>query len=344
MLLAHVGAGRVCVLRVAEDQRIELVANSHQRTLARASACDNRRVSDPDHLRTEVEAVQGWSFAVDAWPIEHIRVDTLELTPTPSEVADWTCYDGAICVILSGEGGRRTAVGSAVMVAPGLAVTATHVVSDALEEGAGLSISSLRPGRPEGWSVTGCTSVPEGDISWLSLRPRFPLDSTWTLRTVPLTTRDPRVGETIRLVGFRFDEVTDGPQVLSLRGDLFASSGPVEEFFPSGRDRTLVPYPAIQVGCGAVDSMSGGAALDVEGRLVGVVSRSFDGAGPATVAWIPHALATGVDFDWPDLLAAGVSSIVDIDDRVLTIIGREFIGFDGSNVVLYPWGDAAQPQ
>jgi hypothetical protein len=86
------------------------------------------------------------------------------------------------------------------------------------------------------------------------------------------------------------------------RGELFVAAGEVETIHWPRRDALLVPCPAIEIRCGSLGGMSGGAVIDEGGALVGILSRSFetaDGLGPSTAAWILHALMFDVTLPWP---------------------------------------------
>ncbi|MDQ6775342.1 MAG: hypothetical protein M3071_03770, partial [Actinomycetota bacterium] len=73
-------------------------------------------------------------------------------------VADWAEYDGAIVAVGTSDGASFTILGSGVMVAPGLVITATHVLRDDVD---GIEAKSLAPwclgprqdGRADLWLV-----------------------------------------------------------------------------------------------------------------------------------------------------------------------------------------------
>lgn len=56
-----------------------------------------------------------------------------DATAVPDGVTNWTFFDGPLCAILLRGQTSSTAVRTAVLVAPGLAITATHVLHDDLE-------------------------------------------------------------------------------------------------------------------------------------------------------------------------------------------------------------------
>ncbi len=65
----------------------------------------------------------------------------------------------------------------------------------------------------------------------------------------------------------------------------------------------MVPYPAIEIDCGAFSGMSGGVVLNQHGVVLGVVSTSFgtdDDAGPTFAALIEAShLDRELEIPWP---------------------------------------------
>ncbi|WP_448613605.1 trypsin-like peptidase domain-containing protein [Modestobacter sp. URMC 112] len=124
---------------------------------------------------------------------------------------------------------------------------------------------------------------------------------------MPLATKTPTVGDDITVVGFRVaegpaEEAAATPPQFVIR-ELLAAAGKVLAVHRPYRDAVMVPYPAIEIDCGAFGGMSGGVVLSQHGVVLGVISTSFgtdDDAGPtfaATVeAWhLDHEL----EIPWP---------------------------------------------
>lgn len=85
--------------------------------------------------------------------------------------------------------------GSAVMVAPGIALCASHVVMphvDALEEGATMAVCSTETSdQRQAWRVTRISPVPQSDVCVLSLRLVRGLPADRTFFQASVTTRHP---------------------------------------------------------------------------------------------------------------------------------------------------------
>ena len=72
--------------------------------------------------------------------------------------------------------------------------------------------------------------------------------------------------------------------------------------------------------------MSGGAALDQSGLLVGVISRGLntaEGDGPTYLSWIISALGRKVELCWPSGLYKTPVSPLSINEGLIFIDKRE---------------------
>jgi hypothetical protein len=98
------------------------------------------------------------------------------------------------------------------------------------------------------------------------------------------------------------------------------------------------PTAKVEVRCGSLGGMSGGALVDAGGALLGIVSRSFeteDGPGPSTAAWILHALMFGVTLPWPPGVYPPDTPLRDLPPDQLTIYGRENVRLVGPMEIEY---------
>jgi S1-C subfamily serine protease len=234
--------------------------------------------------------------------------------------------------------------GTAVMIGPGLALTATHVLSNHHEQirggAVGVVCAGMRTnGTVELWRLRHL-GHDEGDLTILSLQLATPPVDGGRLTSLPVTTRTPREGERLSVIGFRFEaEAPIEADTAAVAGWLYAAAGAAGQVSHPVRDKILAPYPTIEILCGALGGMSGGAVLDSEGSVVGVVSRSLstdDGEGPTLAAWVAPALALRPTVDWPPGLYPADTPLVQFPN-VVRIVGREHLQVTGTTYTLALW-------
>lgn len=260
-------------------------------------------------------------------PVPFIGADAGSI---PRTVTNWTYFEGALLCVLVRTHDHDLAMGSAVMVAPGLAVTATHTFRDWIVdiEAGDVSLLCMGPSSVgcDLWLVRHVSFTDEDDITFLSLELASSIGSDWRVRTLPITTRAPRPGEALHVVGFRFEADRTSGVAITLRGTLFIATGVVTAIHHPIRDRVLMPYPVIEVACGSIGGMSGGALLDDRGFVLGLVGRGLateDGQGPTSAPWIIGGLNRLLDISWPPGLYQPSSHVLDIDNGLVSIEGRE---------------------
>ncbi len=259
----------------------------------------------------------------------------------PEGVKNWDYYDGAIVMVGITDGETYTIEGSGVMVAPGLVLSATHVLRDHADAIAARTLSvyciGVRSGkRADLWAVRRSLRYAEdsSDIMFLGVELNSEISDDWYVSCLPISTRAPEEGESLTIVGYRFDQPDALSEPLPIirgvravgRGDLFVAVGETETIHYPDRDRLLAPFPAIEIGCGSLNGMSGGAVIDEGGALVGILSRGLDtedGRGPSIAAWIIHALMFDVTLPWPPGVYAPDTPILDLPEDQLKIHGRD---------------------
>jgi hypothetical protein len=239
------------------------------------------------------------------------------------------------------------AIGSAVCVGPGLFLSADHVISDQATDFASgkctTHVMTTLFNRALMWDVYSIHRVPSSDLVLLSTKLNSQCAGTGDFFKIPITTRSPSVGEKIWLCGNRqtknISEIQ--PRIVDIYTSFDLSMGVVTDIYPNGRGQ-LSPGACYAVNSPALSGMSGGAALDEFGNLIGIISRGLDSKdsagktiGYAIVTNIWRSLTKFCKIQWPfdviyegnllDFSKEGLCSI----DRPEAIIGSK----DGDNII-----------
>ncbi len=208
--------------------------------------------------------------------------------------------------------GEVFASGSAVLVAPHLALTARHVTEDFTQHFEGQAVCAdgratfaiLARGYFGGawrmFDVLRTFNTAGTDVTALYLTPACgePADFVWP--RVELDLLPPRTGRRVSTWGHINPHASfSGPsqEAIHWYATLARSSGTVGEIFPRERDSALVNYPAFHFDARVDGSMSGGPVFDEHGRLVGINTRSL----PATATDPVHTSTAALMWPVPAL-------------------------------------------
>ena len=160
---------------------------------------------------------------------------------------------------------------------------------------------------------------------------------------LPLTARTPARGEQLTIVGFHFDRnknlLDRAAGAIAATGQLFAAVGEVSQVLWPVRDTSSAPFPAFEILCGVHGGMSGGAVLDKDGGVVGVVSRGWlDREPPSLAAWCVGVFGWHITASWPTSFYPADTPIAAIP--VVRILAREHLAIkDDGTVELTRSGD-----
>jgi hypothetical protein len=123
----------------------------------------------------------------------------------------------------------------------------------------------------------------------------YDADRTWTFS---MTMIEPRVGDAVGTYSFlSCDQTFDGEKHDGISTDTFAGTfgipnlnriyqlkfmarinrGKVQEVFPDGRDRVIMPFPCFRSDIPIYGANSGGPVFDREGRVAGINCTSYEG-------------------------------------------------------------------
>lgn len=194
-------------------------------------------------------------------------------------------------VVIALVGGREGAephpAGSAVLIAPGLALTARHVIDDFWDRFGGdreqLATFSLQaihyiPGvsRPAVWHVVNAFHADAIDIAVLALEPAANVPAAYQPPRLRLDVLSPNAGTPVQAFGYPLSVVLKEPGGWVLHHDAVGAVGSVTQEFPDYRDRGMLSFPCFEMSLAIEAGMSGGPVFDSAGHLRGIVCSSVD--------------------------------------------------------------------
>ncbi len=210
-----------------------------------------------------------------------------------------TGLDGVVTEVslglLAQRGDKWHPSGSAVVIAPRLAITARHVIDDHWREFGqehklkwgdlhgdfGLLAQQVLPGkRGSLWCVRRIWLSPHSDLAAIQLSPYSQAAANYRWRTPILQFLPPAVGSVVYAFGYRGGEVATSADVegVSTRVQWATSpstaSGSVLEVHDERRDSRMYCFPCFRTDAPFAHGMSGGPIFS-EGRLVGIVCGSL---------------------------------------------------------------------
>ena len=271
---------------------------------------------DPPDLSEEVSFVVSENPALTAVEGDKLRFEQVGPkfggVPRAVQVRNWQMFEGAVLAVAFSEGNEHCILGSAVVVGPGIALCANHVIDTYLpardKPDVGLICFGIASHGAEGWRVKYLKKVDRSDVCFLLLEYAAPLPPDRIFRQMGVTTRLPALGEELVIAGFRPQKgriPSSASGGVRLETNICLCSGKVEQQFPNGRDSLLVPWPALEIDCPAWGGMSGGPVFDSRGWLVGLISRSMeteDEPSPMIAALLWPALGHKLPSCWPPIL------------------------------------------
>lgn len=268
---------------------------------------------------------------------------------------DAGAFNGVLLSLHFADDAEHLVHGSAVLVAPGIALTAKHVIEPYLEVLAAGHKHSMCIGIAQNgmqlWTVRKATLLDGQDLAILGLELNSAMPNDRTFRQATISTRLPRVGDRVQIVGYRATSASrtvEGKPGYSVEGSTLVSAGVVRERYPtaSGRDRVMLPFPVIEVECASWGGMSGGPVFDEKGHLVGLLCSSFtvdEGEGVSYVSLLWPVLTTEFEGGWPAAAFPGKRTLLALAPKICPIEHPEAVRSvtdpaTGSTATVYePW-------
>jgi hypothetical protein len=222
--------------------------------------------------------------------------------------------------------GEELPSGTAFFIAPGLAITASHVILDYLQQyddrvtwngNAQSSFGLLSFQVLDG----GQTLLPLRvlrvwfsdplDIAFLHMAPAAERDPARRWKVPILELLPPNEGERVSAFGYPGSTLTiDAEGHRTLKQSPSTAVGEVVEVFRENRDRALLPYPCFRTNSRFASGMSGGPVFNDRGAICGVVCSSVDfteteegHVSYASTLW--PSMATLIDMHWEERYPKG---------------------------------------
>lgn len=258
---------------------------------------------------------------------------------------DWESFDGSLLSIHFASLETHSIEGSGVLVAPGIALCAKHVITPNVEKimtsQLGTIAMALSRSGVQIWRISKITLIDNSDLAIIGLTYASNLPDGNLFNIATISTRFPMIGENLLIAGFRASDynfnisVDDNNQrVMNCSGNVLCSNGIVTNRFPTGRDLSMLPWPTLEVECPSFGGMSGGPVFDSNGMLVGLLSSSYD-EGPSYVSLLWPALAIEFEGGWPTPFFKGKNSLLNLTPGVCKIDRPDAIHKRTDGVVEY---------
>ena len=246
--------------------------------------------------------------------------------------------------LISQDSGRYVDVlGSAVLIAPYLALTARHVVKmfnesferarrrgDAHGEQRVSAVQTWAPGTTVTLAAEKWYSPPESDFAVLRVRPvaNVPADYEWRFAVLDMML--PRVGDELVAFGFSQVDVQHDETSISVRATASVADGAVRELLDPILGNPMHGWPRFRTNARFHGGMSGGPVMLSNGFLGGIVSTCMpamceDEEHASFVPLLWPAMAIEVDHPFRPAGSPLVSLLQLAWENVLTVRGRELV-------------------
>lgn len=213
-------------------------------------------------------------------------------------------------------GSNIVVAGTAVFIAPGLALTARHVLDeicgqlgvDLKGKEASLDMYVFQPGTGACWYVCSVAAWIGSDIAVLSLKARN--DEAKAIRTesLALSADPPEVDDEVSGLGYPATKIAiaqNDKDLLRMKMEISPSisAGRVIDVHRTHRDSVMLPFPCFLVNAEFSGGMSGGAVFNADRMLCGLVCSGGEGElkdrSYATSLWVLALIPVLVPDDAP---------------------------------------------
>ena len=284
--------------------------------------CSGKYINEPD------EAVK----IGDSISFTSIGFNFADQEESLSWIRNWECFEGTLLAVSFSEVGKYKIEGSAVLIGPGIAISAKHLFQDKLNSLLEVKKSALffaiNAYKLEIWTLKQINLVANSDLFILGLVPKFKSSPNQNLKHLAVSTRLPKLNENMTVCGFRAEDgehTKDFNQTTLIQNhnlNLLMSRGSVSAIYPIRRDRIMMPGPCLEILTASIGCMSGGPVFGRDGKLIGIISTSVESQdmSPTFVSLLWPALAADFNYTWPQLITNNCKRLIenkscDFDNR-----------------------------
>lgn len=233
------------------------------------------------------------------------------------------------------KGDKSYASGTAVIIAPYLAITAKHVLEDyynfydriSIEKKTGefsgtfylFAFQTLNNIKDDGvWSITRLWPCQETDLCLLMLTPYSDTAKNYKWRCPPLNFSLPKVGD--RMAAFGYSKTKIDKEFNSLFYETSTAVGEVIEVHEKMRDSARLNFPCFMVNAKFDGGMSGGPVFNENGQLCGLICSNLPPASihephVSYVTLLKPFLETLIDIPYQELGKVGIYPAMKLIDH-----------------------------
>lgn len=170
----------------------------------------------------------------------------------PGNLSDLGSFDGRLLAIETWAEGNCHIWGSAALIAPGLALTAKHVIDEFSEQGHfeggtyALMAAGIRTSGIDMWTVRSIRMLETCDLAVLEMELTGDIGADHTFNLFEPCARLPEVGRALTMTGFVAGQIAypiDPEHGVSAEAALGLSAGFVTALYPNGRTAFFCPIP-----------------------------------------------------------------------------------------------------
>jgi S1-C subfamily serine protease len=179
--------------------------------------------------------------------------------------------------------------GCCLLIAPGLAITAKHVINHIDEK---FVLTEPKPGgnlrdyaihvsasRALGhitFEVETVYQCANSDLALLQVRALNEESYTYPVVTPSINFDPPPLGSEVFTFGYPRQTAQLDEGFIVWESQVFSSLGHVQEYWPERRDAAVLTFPSFQLDAEVIGHMSGGPIANRNGEIVGVIAGGLD--------------------------------------------------------------------